>query len=279
MSKTVAIALGTFDGIHKGHLAVLWSALESKVDKKVVVTFAAPPMKVGAKLIMPENIKEKEFLRLGFDEILLLDFQEVKDMSPTEFLCMLKEKYNIKTISCGFNYRFGKKAEGNTEFLQKWAEENGVECKTIPPVMFEGEPISSTRIRLSIEQGDMEKASKMLGYDYFIESPVINGDARGRQMGFPTANQIPQSLEVLPKFGVYKTECEVDGKKYSSITNIGIRPTYKTDVPIAETHIVDFSGDIYGKTIRVSFKQFIREEKKFHSLEEVKEQIKKDLSM
>lgn len=278
MSKTVALALGTFDGIHKGHLAVLSSAVKSKVDKKVVVTFAAPPMKAGAKLIMPENIKEKEFLRLGFDEILLLDFGEVKDMSPTEFLNMLFEKYNVKSVSCGFNYRFGKSALGNTETLKEYANSHGAECNIIEPVYYMDEPISSTRIRAAIEQGDIKGANEMLVNPFFIESTVVSGDARGRKMGFPTANQIPDKDVAMLKFGVYKTETELDGKKYKSITNIGIRPTYKTEIPIAETHIVDFSGNLYGKILRVSFLEFIREEKKFSGLDEVKEQIEKDLA-
>ena len=278
MSKTVALALGTFDGIHKGHLAVLESAIKSKVDKKVVVTFAAPPMKAGAKLIMSENIKEKEFFRLGFDEILLLDFLEVKDMSPTEFLNMLFEKYNVKSISCGFNYRFGKSALGNTETLKEYAISHGAECKIIEPVYYMDEPISSTRIRSAIENGDIKSANAMLGAPFFLESEVVSGDARGRQMGFPTANQSTDSCLAIPKFGVYKTETELDGKKYKSITNIGIRPTYKTESPLAETHIVGFSGNLYGKTIRVSFLEFIREEKKFSGLDEVKQQIEKDLA-
>ena len=117
----------------------------------------------------------------------------------------------------------------------------------------------------------------MLVKPFFIESTVISGDARGRKMGFPTANQIPDSDVAMLKFGVYKTETEVDGIKYNSITNIGIRPTYKTETPISETHIIGFSGDLYGKSIRVSFLEFIRGEKKFSGLDEVKSQIQMDL--
>ena len=277
MSKTVAVALGTFDGIHKGHLAVLGSAIKSKVDKRVVVTFAAPPMKVGAKLIMPEKIKEEEFLKLGFDEVLLLDFCEVKDMSPTEFLDMLFAKYNVKIISCGFNYRFGKFASGDTETIKEYAQNHNAECIVSEPVYYLDEPISSTRIRTAIELGDIKNANEMLVKPFFIESTVISGDARGRKMGFPTANQIPDSDVAMLKFGVYKTETEVDGIKYNSITNIGIRPTYKTETPISETHIIGFSGDLYGKSIRVSFLEFIRGEKKFSGLDEVKSQIQMDL--
>lgn len=278
MSKTVALALGTFDGIHKGHLAVLKSAINSKADKRIVVTFAAPPMKAGAKLIMPEDIKEKEFLKLGFDEILLLDFEKVKDMSPTEFLDMLFSKYNVKSISCGFNYRFGKSALGTTETIKEYAEYHGAECKIIEPVYYKDEPISSTRIRAAIEKGDITVANDMLGFPFFLESEVISGDARGRKMGFPTANQIPNKDLAILKFGVYKTETEFEGKKYKSITNIGIRPTYKTESPLAETHIIGFSGELYGKKLKVSFLEFIREEKKFSGLDEVKRQIEKDLA-
>ena len=277
MKKTAAIALGTFDGIHKGHYSVLRGALDFCADIKVVVTFAVPPMRAGAGLVMPESVKERLLTEMGFDEILLLDFPKVRDMSPEEFLQMIFERYNVVAVSCGFNHRFGKKASGDTKLLEEYCKKTNAACLVHEPVLYENEPISSSRIRAEIESGNMQKAADMLGFDYFIEAPVVSGDARGRQMDFPTANQLPSTDLALPKFGVYKTVTEIDGVNYPSITNIGIRPTYKSKHPIAETHIIGFSGDLYGKTVKVSFKKFIRDEKKFSSLDEVAEQIKKDI--
>jgi riboflavin kinase/FMN adenylyltransferase len=143
---------------------------------------------------------------------------------------------------------------------------------------FEGEPISSTRIRRCLQEGDIELANKMLGYPFTFRSEVLHGDARGRTLGFPTVNQrLPEGL-CVPKFGVYESRAEVDGKLYKAFTNIGLRPTYRVETPLCETHIFDFDGDLYGKTVRVELIRYIREEKIFSDINELKEQLTNDKS-
>ncbi len=272
-----ALCLGSFDGIHNGHRAVLTLPQEYR---KIAVTFKMPPKAVmsnNVSLIMTLEDKCEALKEIGIDEIFLLDFNEVKDMSALCFLEMLREKYNPSLISCGFNYRFGKGGEGDTKFLREYCNENGITFQMSEPVKIDGEIVSSTMIRCLIKDGKIEKANEFLYKPFSFTSSVIEGDKRGRTMGFPTVNQkYPQELVNL-KFGVYKTKVLFDNEIYEGITNIGIRPTFETDYIISETYIKNFSGNLYGKKIRIIPIEFLREEKKFSSVEELKEQILNDL--
>ena len=274
MQNKTAIALGTFDGVHKGHRAVL--NLSCDYEKRIAVTFKESP-KAHSGLIMTAIDKCRILKNLGFNEILLLEFEQVKDMSAPEFLDFLQKKYNPQLFTCGFNYRFGKNATGNTETLKEFCKGNVIECKIAESVSENGEIVSSTAIRKMLENGEIEKANNLLSEDFSFCSKVIAGDRRGRTIDFPTVNQkYPEELVQL-KFGVYKTKIAFDGKEYKGITNIGIRPTYKSDFVISETHIIGFSGDLYGKNLKIIPLEFLREEKRFSSLCELKAQIDKDL--
>lgn len=267
-----AVALGTFDGVHKGHIAVL-----SLPDgcRKIAVTFSHPPK--GGELIMTNEDKCRILKNIGIDEIFTLDFAEVKDMPATDFLDMLYEKYKPAIFSCGFNNRFGKDAKGDTALLKYYCENRGIELKCAEPVMQDGKVVSSTMLRDLLKNGEIEKANELLYEPFSFTAEVIKGDRRGRTIGFPTVNQrYPENLVKL-KFGVYKTKIIIDGKEYSGITDIGFRPTFKTDYVISETFIKDFSGNLYGKTLKIIPLEFIREEKKFSSVEELKKQIAEDL--
>lgn len=273
-----SIALGTFDGVHAGHRAVLNLP---KNSKKIAVSFKIPPKAVltgeSSLLITPEN-KCRILKELGIDETVLLDFSVVKEWKPEEFLEFLKEKYNPSFISCGFNYHFGKFGKGDAEMLGDFCEKNGIGFSCHEMVTENGQAISSSYIRGLIGNGEIDKANAMLFEPFSFESEVIEGDKRGRTMGFPTVNQrYPEGLAKL-KFGVYKTKVSFDDKEYFGVTNIGIRPTFETDYIISETFIKDFSGDLYGKNIKVTPIQFLREEKKFSSLEELIQQIKSDIN-
>ncbi|MBQ3816794.1 MAG: riboflavin biosynthesis protein RibF [Clostridia bacterium] len=274
-----AVALGTFDGVHKGHREVL---LLPDGYKKTAVTFLEPPkmfFKTDKELLTLPDDKLRIIKNIGIDDIYVMDFKDVKDMPAKEFLLFLKRRFSPDIISCGFNYRFGKNGSGNSDTLKNFCEANGIECKCCLPVKEDGEVISSTYIRNLLKQGEIKKANKLLSEDFGFSGVVISGDKRGREMGFPTANQeYPQKL-VKVKFGVYKTKVCFEGKTYNGITNIGIRPTYPADFVISETHIKDFSARFYGKEIRIFLKEFIREEKKFSSLIELKNQISKDLEI
>lgn len=272
-----AIALGTFDGVHKGHRAVL--TLPDEMQKTAVI-FALPPKAVLSgqpRSIMTAEDKFAALKKIGIDEIFTLNFNKVKDMPPEDFLRFLKEKFSPDLISCGFNYHFGKNATGNTEILGDFCRENGIEFNCHGAVSEDGEPISSTRIREYLKNGDIESANKLLTFPFSFKAEVISGDRRGRTIGFPTANQKYPSELIPIKFGVYKSKIIVDGEEYNGITNIGIRPTFKTDYIISETYIIGFSGNLYGKEITTVPIRFVRGEVKFSSVEELKKQIETDI--
>ncbi len=278
MEKT-AIALGTFDGVHLGHRAVIESAVSSG-KTAVAVTFKAPPKSFFDKsvgvLMTPEQ-KEKELLRLGIKDTFFMDFAEFREMSAEDFLKFLTEKFNIAELCCGFNYRFGKGGKGDTELLKAFCLKNGIKLTVIPPVMWEDRQISSTLIRGMLKNGEIENANKLLGREFGFEGEIIHGDERGRTIGFPTVNQLyPDNLTAV-KFGVYKSTVSVEGEDYKAITNIGLRPTYETEYVSAETHIIDFEGDLYGKTVGLHLLEFLREEKRFSSLTELKKAIEQDI--
>ncbi len=274
-----ALCLGSFDGLHKGHRAVL-----SVPDDyyKVAITFKVPPKSVLNKessLIMTQKDKCQALKDFGIDKVEVLDFLKVKDMPYDEFLLFLKEKFNPSLISCGFNYRFGKMGLGNTEKLREFCEENDIIFRLVDEIKENDATVSSTLIRSYLQNGELEKANALLFKPFSFTAPVVEGDKRGRTIGFPTVNQkYPDELLKL-KFGVYKTKVLIDGEIYSGITDIGKRPTYETDYVISETYIKNFSGDLYSKELTIIPQKFLREEKKFSSLNELKEQIKSDLQM
>ncbi len=271
MSEKYAIALGMFDGVHKGHTAVLKGAINSPY-KSVAVTFSSIPFKSGGFIMSAEEKREK-LLSLGVDEVLFLNFFEIKDLSPEEFLNMLSQKYNIGKICCGFNYRFGKKAAGDTTLLGEWCKSRGVEFFECPAVLSGGVTVSSTHIKSLIKNGQIEEANALLEHNFGFTAKVSSGDQRGRTIGFPTINQLyPENL-AIPKYGVYQTKVTVQGKSYNGVTNIGVRPTYITDYISAETYILGFSGDCYGQNVKTELIAFLREEKKFSNIEDLKAAI------
>lgn len=272
-----AIALGTFDGIHTAHKAVL--NLPDRYNK-ICVTFLKPPkmeMNGNTELIMTFEDKCKSLKELGFAEIKALDFSAVKDIEVTQFLQYLYEEYNPKYISCGFDYRFGKGGKGDVHVLSDFCKQKGIELNVCKEMLSDGTTLSSTKIREMLKNGETQKANSLLLKPFSFSAEVIKGKSLGRKIGFPTINQkYPQEL-VKVKFGVYKTRVLFDGKVYAGITNIGVKPTVKSDYVISETYINDFSGDIYGKTVKIELLKFLREEKKFSSIDDLKEQIAIDI--
>ena len=273
-----ALALGTFDGVHIAHRFVLDLP---QGYKKTAVTFIKPPkMYISKKteLLMTFSKKKKTLEGMGFTEVVALDFEEIKDLEPLDFLNFLYENYNPAIISCGFNYRFGKNGAGDTILLQEFCNKKGISLKICNAVKKDDEVISSTLIRNLLKQGEIQKANALLKNPFSFECEVLKGNQRGRTIGFPTINQkYPEDL-VLVKFGVYKTNVIVDGKTYTGITNIGFRPTFESEYVISETFIKDFSGDLYGKLVEIVLVEFIRPEVKFNSLDELKKQIEKDIN-
>ena len=272
-----ALMLGTFDGVHKGHLQVLSVPCGYK---KIAVTFIQSPKSVmlGKEEAITLFEEKCRILKLaGADEIYPLDFCDVRDISAENFLNMLYEKFSPSLISCGFNYRFGKGGEGDTELLSRFCAERGIEFKCANEVCFGGQTVSSTLIRGYIKSGEPAAANKLLFEPFSFCAEVRQGDMRGRTIGFPTINQkYPEGLVEL-RHGVYKVKVITEDGEYIGISDIGLRPTYPTDGVISETHIKDFSGNLYGKQVRIIPLEFLREEKKFESIDALKEQIAKDL--
>ncbi len=273
-----AVALGTFDGLHNAHREVL--SLPNGY-KKVALIFKTPPKMLiygQSELLLSFDEKCRLLKELGIDEIIALDFNEVKNDSPENFLSFLKNEIGANYIACGFNYRFGKGGAGDTQMLEAFCKQNGIELRVSSPYLLSsGTALSSSYIRSILKNGEIAEANKYLYKPFSFTAKVEKGDQRGRTIGFPTINQkYPEKLVKLC-FGVYKTKVLIDKKEYDAITDIGVRPTYKTDFVISETFIKNFSGELYGKEVTVIPVKFLRDEKKFSSLDELKEQIKKDL--
>ncbi len=280
LKSGVAVALGTFDGLHKGHMAVLNAALKFSELTPVAVTFSEPPKRQVTGEFVPMLLSAEEKCRrlnkIGFKEIFILEYNEVHDLSPLEFLDMLFKKYEVKAVVCGFNYRFGKGGQGDTLFLSDYCRKNGAEAVVVPSYEVSGKTVSSSVIRELIQNGDVAYANMLLGYRYSFTNEVIHGEQRGRTMGLPTVN-IPLDENLAePKFGVYASSVIVDGKSYAAVTNIGIRPTFLLKKPLSETNIIGFDGEIYGKKVTVELLQYIREEKCFDGLDSLKAAIEED---
>lgn len=274
-----AIILGTFDGLHAGHRAVIEKA---KDFFSVAVTFDIPPKGIISGepqlLILPDD-RENRIKKLGINQVEMQSFEAVRKISAVDYLEFLKDKYNPSRIVCGFNYRFGYKAEGDVALLNKFCKKNGIDFICVPPVEKDCVVVSATNIRNLIREGKISEASSQIYGGFCFTAPVLHGDMRGRTIGFPTANQnYPENLVKL-KFGVYITQVTIDAVQYSAITNVGIRPTYQTQTIGCETYIKDFCGEIYGKDMKVEFLQFVREEKKFLSLKELKNAILSDVKL
>lgn len=276
--KKIAVALGSFDGLHTAHRQVLSLPQDYK---KVAVIFKIPPKMVisgDMDLLLSYEDKCRALKEFGIDEVATLDFLKVRNDSPESFLNYLKNEIGADFIACGFNYRFGIKGTGDTALLMQFCKENGIECRISDSYLLPDSTIlSSSYIRSLLKDGRVEEANNYLFKPFSFTAIVQKGDQRGRTIGFPTINQkYPEDLVTI-RFGVYKTKVLVDGAEYDAITDIGVRPTYKTDYVISETFVKNFSGDLYGKQVTVIPVKFIREEKKFSSIQELKLQIEEDI--
>ena len=274
------IALGTFDGLHIGHKAVITSE-KNEYERKIALMFREHPQVTlkgehPGRLLTPR--KEKELLDSWGVEAEYIDFNEVSSLSPEEFIdAVLIEKFNVRSLACGFNYRFGKGAQGDVNTLRALCAAREIKLMVVDEVDYMGGPVSSTRIRNALSQGDMKSANDMLGRFYSYDFEVRHGDERGRILGSPTINQFFMKDFCVAEFGVYASFTEVDGRRYLSVTNIGVRPTIEgVSEKRSETNIIGFEGDLYGKHPEVFIIEKIRGEKRFNSLDELSAQIAQD---
>lgn len=277
--------IGNFDGVHVGHKKIIGSIREMAKSKGLstcVITFHPHPQKVLKNIDVPLLVPIRERLRLlekeGVDYVACYTFSdEISNMSAKEFITdILVGKLNVKHLIVGPDFSFGKKREGNAELLREMGKAHHFETEVLGPVFIDNEVVSSSAIRNQLKNGDVKKAAKFLGYDFYIEGQVTEGEKRGRRIGFPTVN-LNTDWDILPKVGVYATRAYVNNGKFGSITNVGYRPTFGENKLLVETHIFDFNSDLYGRRVKVEFVDRIRDEKRFENVDALVAQIKKDI--
>jgi riboflavin kinase/FMN adenylyltransferase len=289
LKEPMAIALGTFDGIHIGHQMLIrqLKMIRSTTGcKSLVYTFLNNPIEFLSSKDIPPKImtiseRMKKFKCLGIDYLVFNPFDRIlASMSPQEFIeDMLVNKYNLKYLVVGYDFKFGNMASGDIELLRKLSPKYGFELVVIPPLSLEGKVISSSFIRKLIQtEGQMEKVSMIMGSHYAISGKVIHGYGRGKDLGFPTANLEFNTQKAIPKYGIYLTKVSIGVASYWGMTNVGINPTFNNKGLFIETHVLDYNGDLYGAKIKVEFLKRIRDEIKFTNIEELKEQISKDIN-
>ena len=284
MKKNTIYALGFFDGVHLGHQALLKKCrdLADKYHMQAgVITFDTHPqaLTVGDSpaLINAKEDRDALLRHYSMDAPVCLPFDEkLRTMPWLDFLMMLENEYGANGFVCGDDFRFGYRGAGNAALLSEFCEVEWRPYAIVPEQMLDGIRISSTHIRALVEAGDMETAAKFLGHPHILSGCVVPGRRIGRTIGIPTANILIPEGVVVPKLGVYACTCAIDGKKYVAVTNIGSRPTVGGHQKRAESWILDFEGDLYGKEITLEFHKFLRAEQKFDSLEELKAQIQLD---
>lgn len=283
------ICLGSFDGLHLGHQALIKNALleaNNRNIKSAVFTFSNHPASIITNKDEPnllvDNKQKTTMLRdFGLDYLLMVEFNEnIMKIKPEDFVKkILVDNMNVRKVIVGFNYRFGHKGKGNTEVLNELGDKYGFEVEILSPVMKYNQVISSTLIRSLISKGEIKDANKLLGFSYTIKGQVVDGKKRGKSMGFPTANLKLKNNYVIPRLGVYKTKTIVGSNEYLSVTSVGKNPTFKNDNKISiETYLINFDKNIYNENITVKFVNFIREEIKFENKDELIQQMKKDIN-
>jgi len=287
--RPVFLAIGFFDGVHLGHRSIIENTTRAAGAKKglsLVVTFDRHPGWVVApahvpRLICPLHAKLRELERLGPDALLLLGFD--KKLSEVQAEAFVRELAadigSIGGVCVGMNFRFGHNREGDVRLLQRLGQALGFSVQGSPAVLWEGKPVSSTRIRRAIASGDLRGAGQMLGRPYAISAEVVKGDGLGRQLGFPTANLDIDGL-IVPPAGVYSAQVRLDHRSFRAVLNIGHRPTLNRPDPClrAEAHLLDFSGDLYGRQVDVEPKEKLRDERRFPDLAALRAQISSDIA-
>ncbi len=279
--KNTAVALGYFDGVHVGHrelLSLLVREAKAQGLTPYVFTFADDIAKTKKTQSIIYNIDEKIkiFASLGIEGVIIAEFSSVSSLCPDEFVkAVLIEALGAELAISGYNFRFGKGAAADAARLVELMEENGKRAVILDEQKINGAPLSATLIRELISSRRLSEAAKMLGIPYFIKGTVERGLGLGKVYGFPTVNLPVRKTSPLTK-GVYRTAVQIDEKLYTGITNVGSCPTVKEREIHAETLIADFEGDLYGKEISVYFLGYLREEKRFASVEELREQIYTD---
>lgn len=281
--KTI-YALGFFDGVHLGHQALLQACRELAQKAGCmagVVTFTSHPdtLVLGQTpgLINTTEDRKQLLLSMGMDTVIELPFdKQLMTMPWQDFFLLLLETYHAAGLVCGDDFRFGYKGEGNALLLEEACRSAGIPCTVVSEYLVDGVRVSSTHVRHLLEQGDLETANRFLGHPHSLTGKVTSGRGLGHTMGIPTANLLLPEELVTPKLGVYACKAMVDGVEHLAVTNIGSRPTVGGHQVRVESWLLDFNGDLYGKQLTLTFHKFLRPEKNFSGLEELRKEILKN---
>ena len=283
MKEKTIFALGFFDGVHLGHQALLGTCVKMARELGAapgVVTFVGHPETLVAgktpPLINTAADREKLLRSYGMERVETLNFDRALMKMPWEEFFALLLVMGAAGLVCGEDFRFGHKGAGNAEKLRSACENAGIPCAVVPDRTLDGIRISSSHIRGLLEAGKTEAANRFLGHPHVLTGEVVPGRQLGRTIGVPTANlHLPEGL-LMPAFGVYACRVRVEGETYMAVTNVGTRPTVEGRYVTVEPWLLDFEGDLYGREITLEFHAFLRPERKFDSLEELKAQIQRD---
>lgn len=281
---SACVALGLFDGLHLGHRAVLQATLANAARQglaPVCFTFttrrSAPAAKTGMTRLMSDEMTAALLEEMGFAAVVRPDFDEFRGLSPRAFVReVVAERLGAGAVVCGFDFHFGRGAAGTPQELVTYCRERKIAAAVVPALVQAGEPVSSSRIRALVSQGDMPGAGQLLGRPFAIDFEVVPGRKLGRTLGFPTINQPLPPGFTQPRFGVYATLAHLEDGVWGSVTSVGVKPTVGSDYALAETYIPGIDRDLYGKRVRVDFLRFLRPEEKYASLEELCRQMALD---
>jgi riboflavin kinase/FMN adenylyltransferase len=284
--KGSIVALGNFDGFHLGHQAVVGRAVQRAFHERrpaIVATFDPHPVRFFKPDVPPFRLttldqREILFAHAGADAILVFEFGEELRSTPAEdFITeLLGKRIGAAGVVTGDDFTFGKMRGGNVELLRTFGAEHGIVAETVAPVLLGDIRISSGRIREALEAGDTGTATRLMSRDFAIEGVVQGGDRRGRELGYPTANMTLGDYQ-RPRYGIYAVRVTLDdGSEHPGVASLGVRPTFDPPTELLETHLLDFEGDLYGRRIEVALHAFIREEKKFESLDDLVAHMRQD---
>ncbi len=280
------VTIGNFDGVHLGHQALIQRLIErakAQQGQTLVLTFWPHPRAVlGSEsepfLLTSQKEKQRQLQNTGVDLVLTLPFdQNFADLSAADFLGRMDASLRPTGLLVGPEFRLGKDRQGDFAYLQAFCASREIICESLPPFILNGELVSSNRIRICLQEGRVEDAAMLLGHPFSLEGEVQLGKQLGNKLGFPTANFVPEPLQLLPRFGVYATRVFLENQILMGVTNVGVRPTFEAAAaPNVETFILDFDDRIYYETIRVEFISFLRPERRFEQVEALVAQIEDD---
>lgn len=284
--RPAGLTIGGFDGVHRGHQALLRRLVEDAHKhslEAIALTFDPLPRQVLGKKHndLLTNLKDRTtyLANLGIDGVVVLPFnRDLAQTSAQDFVDMLAQHLELRVLWVGPDFTLGQSQEGDVRFLQQAGKEYGFRVHTVAPFLWQGKPVHSTRIRQALRKGDVVSANAMLGRPYHLLGKVVAGERRGRTLGFPTANLDIPPARLLPTNGIYVCRAHLARGTFGAVINVGTRPTFDEGIKTVEAHLLDFSADIYGEQMELKFLAYLRPERKFDKVETLVAQMQEDLA-